>query len=162
MGFTLCDSDFGPLAEHPLLWRWTNPKWNQLPPADLIQLRPLTDDKSREVEQITHRLFGPDRLLAPHLFETIEYLDTSGEAEVARDWLFARVPQHVDPLIVSWNYGRYPAIHTSAETFCRYWDDFCYPCGGNVAAWSMRDDWIAFYHDSEKLWVGRRQGPDGK
>ena len=149
--------DFTPVSEHPLKWRWTNPKWNLLPAAALAQIRPLTAIKTNQVCQSILPLIGSEQCLSGEFFEDIKEFNTSGDAEDGRTWLLDHLPPSVTELVVCWVHFDIPALVTSAEVFFSYWDDFCYPCSDNVVVWSMNDEWAAFYHDSERLWVGRRR-----
>jgi hypothetical protein len=41
--------DFQPKEQFPLKWRWTDPKWNELPPEKLSRIRPLAAIKATEI-----------------------------------------------------------------------------------------------------------------
>src|SRR5262245_4064920 len=44
-------SDFQSMDQFPLRWRWTDPKWNELPPERLSRILPLTASKAKEFHE---------------------------------------------------------------------------------------------------------------
>jgi hypothetical protein len=71
-----------------------------------------------------------------------------------QQWLISKVTDMSREVILSWN----PALAAvvACETFCRYWDDFCYPGSDDVAIFPQSEEWALLYHHEEYLFFGER------
>jgi hypothetical protein len=154
----LADADFVPMKQWRLRWRFTDPKHGVLPAKDLEHIRPLCPAKARLAwNSLLFLLEVKDGTpsLSPAYFEKISSIDTSAEPEAVRIWLQSQLPSHVREVLVSWQPDE--AVVTTADVFCRHWDDFCYPGSDDVMVWSLHDDWAWFYWHEEQMFAGSRQ-----
>jgi len=147
------ETDFQPMEQFSLSWRWTDERWNKLPPDHLTQIRPFTATKAAELFQIAKELFSRDGLNV-ELFDIVARFDdrSSLSEDEARRWLQEMLRVN-EPVIVLWDDDL--AVLTSTEVFCRYWDDFCYPISHNVHIWPPENDWALFYWREEQFRFGR-------
>lgn len=140
--FKVIDADLRPLEDFPLKWRWTDAKWDRLPPEATTQIISLTESKAAE-------LFEFQKQFNNSINTSKEILDTSSaEIQTVEDWLTTRIGGE-NYVFVSWNQNW--AVRTTAEIFCRYWNTFCYPSSDDVTVSANNLNWILFYHHDEKF-----------
>ena len=150
-------TDLQPLSTFPLNWRWTDSKWNELPKSDLEQIEPLTKTKAKEFWRILgHYVLSDGPRVS--LFECSEWIDATldapGAFEKIRDWLFGRLSEREQSVIISWD--KDTAVLTSWGVFCDYWDDFCYPSSDDVTVFPLSIDWVLFYQHFERFVFGTK------
>lgn len=159
-GFTLTEADFIPVGAFTLKWRWTQETHAVLPPDDLAAIRPLTRVKAEQAWHysaafVDHTPY--EEGLPTNLFTEIRRQDTSGDEEAVRDWLCVCVPPDSGEIIVSWSHRE--AVLTRWDTFCRYWEDFCYPGGDNIIIWPVTEAWgLVYWHEEQFTFGIRRKG----
>ncbi len=144
------ESDFRVLEDFPLKWRWTDPKYNVLPPDTLASIKPFTLAKAKELLKIS-MAFADSHGLLPDHFEHIEGIDASVEADIVRNWLTDRLPAN-EEIIISWDQDS--AVQVSSKVFCNYWDDFCYPASDSIIAWPLNETWALTYLHHEEFVFG--------
>ena len=150
----LTDTDFQPLEQFRLKWRWTDPKWNQLPEDALSQIRPLTKEKAQEFWQRNHGYIDASGL-SDKMFESVLRFDARWEIQKVCDWLLQQVSDRGLLVIASWESG--VAVLVSWDVFCDYWNDFCYPSGDDVLVWPLSGEWAMFWYHEEMFFFGRRR-----
>ncbi len=159
-GLTITEADYQPLSSFPIKWRWTDPRWNLLPPDDLATLHPLTVEKTREVRQYGVKFWGEMERGIPHLssalFPHTVRVNVSGDAEPACLWLEEHIVQNESPVFVDYDCG---IVQVSCRVFCRYWDDFCYPYGENMLIWPVSEEWALAYWREEEFVFGATASP---
>ena len=100
------NTDIQSLADFPLSWRWTDPKWNQLPEAALQRISPLSGEKAKELWRIEGHFVLSDGPRV-NLFECSPWIDASVDTadafEKVRDWLLGRFSDREQQVIVSWD-----------------------------------------------------------
>ena len=79
------ESDFRPLDELPLKWRWTDSRWNDLPKDALATIQPLNETKACELCQYSLQ-FSDQSGLIESLFAYTERINTSGDESKVRPW----------------------------------------------------------------------------
>ena len=149
------DSDFQPLDEFPLKWRWTDPRWNELPADALKAIRPFSDGKARELLQHSLAFSNASGLFESH-FDRISSIDAPADSTQVRQWLLDRSPDQDQMVIVSWDHHH--AVLVRWDVFCEYWDDFCYPASDDVTVWPPSEEWALMYLHSEEFVFGVRRG----
>ena len=150
------EEELQPLSQFPLKWRWTDPKYGQLPPELLATITPLSASKARTVWEIFRPLAHNDSL-APELFEPIvEFNAVSNSPEDTKAWLQRLGLGRKTPVIVSWNPEW--AVLAPFGVFCDHWDDFCYPSSDDVIVCPCSEDWAILYRHEEVYSFGRRRG----
>ncbi len=150
------EHDYSALESFPLKWRWTDARWNLLPPDVLANIRPISKNKALEVDEHS-RLFHPDEGFVQGTFDLVaelQILQVHNDAEYVRDWLRQHIPASEERLIISWDCDN--AVVTTVAIFCEYWDDFCYPGSDDVLVSPLHDEWMLFYWHEEVFFFGRR------
>jgi hypothetical protein len=149
----ISDSDLRSLENFSLKWRWTDERWNKLPPASLTQINPLTAEKCREIWEIQKQYLFPEGL-GEEFFEKTEMIrtDTAEESEISK-WLASRMGDEQEAIIVLWN--KKTAVKTTSKIFCNYWDDFCYPASDDVSISPLNLSWLLIHHHDEYFCFGK-------
>ena len=152
------NTDIQSLADFPLSWRWTDPKWNQLPEAALQRISPLTRAKAKELWRIEGHFVLSDGPRV-NMFECSPWIDASVDTadafEKVRDWLLGHFSDREQQVIVSWD--KDTAVVASWGVFCDYWDDFCYPASDDVSVFPVSFDWVLFYQHGERFVFGKKR-----
>jgi hypothetical protein len=150
-------ADFTPLDSFPLKWRWTDSRWNELPPDALSTIRPLAEAKAHEIFRVSFEYYK-DGGLNEDLFGSVVQMGAESESDnflTVQQWLVAEIPDVAEDVIVSWDQRL--AAGVAWRTFCRYWDDFCYPGSDDVAIFPQDEEWALLYHHDEYFFFGRRR-----
>jgi hypothetical protein len=158
MMIPLTDTDFQPLEQFALKWRWIDSRWKQLPEAALSQIFPLITAKARELSQRTDGYADKYRL-SEKIFEEVLRINAKGEVQGVRDWLLRQVPDQGLLVIVSWEPG--VAVLVRWSIFCDYWNTFCYPASDDVFVYSLSEEWVVFWAHEEFFSFGRRRASSG-
>ena len=146
------DSDLRPLNDFPLKWRWTDERWNKLPPEKLAQINPLANIKAEEINKSHIKYLSLDGF-DKELVEQEEIIRTeSADFSTIRDWLKARIGDSFSEVFISWNENL--AVQTTSEIFCDYWNDFCYPASDDASVSPTDLSWLMFYHHDEYFCFG--------
>jgi hypothetical protein len=165
-----------PMDQYPNKWRFTDPRYDVLPPIHLAHIRPLTPEAAKRLWDQTdnaglHEVtFQTDPLrvvpFAPGLFSRIESIDIydllgdpDGERRV-RKWLYQRGIPFKRWVLLS----RRPdhAIATSWKVFVKYWSAFYYP-GDQFVVFDGSFHWALLFYHEEEIFFGsnpRREGRD--
>ncbi len=151
---SLTEDDFLPFEEFPLRWRFTEERYNRLPPEDLVLIRPLSKHRATEFCQYSMK-YDSNASLQESEFNSIESFTVSNNEEETRNWLRARPVNFNTQVVVSWDHTN--CVITLWRVFCEYWDDFCYPGSDDVSVWSPEEDWCLNYHHYEVLSYGTRR-----
>ena len=155
------------IREHPLAWRWTDPKYVELPQEILAQISPLDASAAATVHDLWFPYFDKYGEVIPSRFARVEICPTEGtwkgnacsrEAPLlgqVTDWLRSREPDITLPVTISWR--RDCAVRTSWEIFTRWWDDFCYAISDDAFIVADLPRWfLAFHHED---WFSFCHGP---
>mgnify|MGYP001797139176 CR=1 FL=1 len=135
-------SDFSPLAEFPLLWRWTQATHHLLTSAIMSTLAPLASTAAVRVAREASR-----KCTARGITE--RELSFRAEAAIATavgSRLDALAIPRDERIVLSWNSD--VALVTRWDTFVDHWDAFCYPSSDDVTVMPLRGGWaLCYYHD---------------
>jgi hypothetical protein len=159
--FSVLPEDLEALERFPLAWRWTDQRWNLLPPEKLAGIRPLVKAKATEAYQHRQRFVNRSRL-RPDLFPSRSEFDDSqtNDPTSARAWLKCK-PVDGDPVVfICWEH--HTAVVTVWSIFCDFWNDFCYPLDC-VVVWPESEAWVLVYSPDERLYfggIGTQAGPE--
>lgn len=155
--FFLAESDYAPLAEFPLLWRWTDPKYVLLSEEQLSHIRPLNACAAQKAHSLG-RLCIQDRSRRPSIevFEPSVECDTSGDPSDGRCWLedLTRSLSPSENIVITWTEEL--AVATKLSVFVKYWDDFCYPMTDDTTVFPFDISWVIQYWHEEVLYFAKR------
>lgn len=146
------------IREHPLAWRWTDPKHVKFAPDVLSQIAPLDAFTAAAVHDRWMPYFDRYGEVIREHFASIEVCSTEGTwkgdacsrqtllIEQVADWLRIREPNLSLPVTISWQ--RDCAVRTTWGIFTRWWDDFCYPISDDAFIVADTPRWfLAFHHE---------------
>ena len=142
------------IREHPLAWRWTDPKYALLPDSVLAQMQPIEADEAARLFTHSLTLAGEDGL-APDVFNITTVRAEGLSPEAGCEWLRERQPDLSVRVGVSWD--RHTAIRTTWGVFTGHWDDFCYPSSDDVLVWPESESWALRYHHEQEFQFGRKR-----
>jgi hypothetical protein len=141
------------IREHPLAWRWTDPKYALLPDSTLAQMQPIEPEEAARL--CTHSLtLAGENGLAPNVFTITSVCAEGFSQEAGCRWLRECQPDLSVHVVISWDQDT--AIRTTWEVFTAHWDDFCYPSSDDVVVWSESDTWAILYHHEHEFQFGKR------
>jgi hypothetical protein len=156
--------DFRPLDLFSLRWRWTDPKWDLLPPEELAQIRPLTETRARE---LWHRTLPTANALfraaqgeasagstTAELFTCFRRIDTisRSHSDVSQE-LASLVAPGAEPVVAVWEPT--DAVVVTWEVLCARWASFCYPASDDVSIRPLDEAWCLDWHHDEYFLFGR-------
>jgi len=150
------DSDLRLLEEFQLKWRWTDAKWNKLPPTIIQQINPLAKEKASEIVKIHNQYFLADGLDSESFEEIKSIKADTTDSSAIQNRLKNKVFDESLLIVVSWTEDL--AVRTTWSTFCDYWDDFCYPASDDVSISPIDLSWLLFYHHEEYFDFGKVKG----
>lgn len=161
MRITIDTTDLVPLDDFPLRFRWTDPRYNVLPSADLAAIRPLSLAKAQEIATLTmpylHSLAGSPRGAIPeHYCSPAEEVSAEGDAATVGAGL-KELPVDDQSVVISWDPRT--AVLTTWKVVYTYWDDFCYPSSDDVIVVPLSGAWLLWYDHEERFVFGFL--PDG-
>ena len=102
------------IDDFPLSWRWTESSHAKLPQEILDGLMPLNEDVA---QNISSRIPVNFPISATRL-------DVSADNRATTEWL-SKLDVKSKLVTISWECDT--ALTLPWTTFCKYWDDFCYP-----------------------------------
>ena len=148
---------FDNIAEHiirmddfRLKWRFTDPKFGQLPPQHLEQLKPLDEDASKflwdyvsQVDLFAHMPFRKD------FFRAIDKMKIwEGNESEVKKWLYHRRLPFEKQVFLSWQPT--DAMIVPWKLFIKYFDSFYYGCADDLTIIDQSLNWaLLFYHEDE-------------
>lgn len=140
------------IREHPLAWRWTDPKYAVLPDDVLEKMVPIGVEDSVKLFTKSCHFNGKDGL-STDLFE-VDVISTEGiSAEAGSAWLWDQQPDAAVNVFLSWQ--PQSAIRTTWGIFAKYWEEFCYPSSDDLNVWPEDGDWAFLFHHEEEFHFGR-------
>jgi len=138
----LRETDYVPLDDFPLAWRWIGPRRDGLAPAPGA-VRPLTLSAAaaiapeaarrcaeRRIAELTVAIVAED----DHIAEVQARLSAFGIADTT-------------PVLVSWDART--AVATTWGIFVAHWPGFCYPSSDEVTIWDPHASWTLCYRHFE-------------
>jgi hypothetical protein len=146
-------SDFTPIEEFPLAWRWAAPH-DALPPDVLAEIRPLHPGAAAALGSE-----AAARCASAPVWEYAETFQAEWDVEepVAKDLLALGIGPEAR-VVVSWDART--AVVTRWGVFARHWGAFCYPSSDDVTVWAPGDGWTLCYRHFQ-IFQFRRAAPAG-
>ena len=142
-------SEFVPLEEFELAWRWTQPTHTVLPAEVLATIRPFSADRAATLGAGAGPLCRQRRSAE---WQMSICADEDAADNVRHQLRALDVPSDAS-ILVSWN--NRTAVATVWQTFVSYWDDFCYPSSDDVPVWPQSGDWVLCYRHYGHFEFGR-------
>lgn len=139
------------IREHPLAWRWTDPKYTILPDDVLARMQPPDQREIELWEKKISNLIGPEGLV-PAAFKTIQKHNADISLLECRSWLQGQQPNPSLEVFVFWD--KTTALRTTWGIVMEYWDDFFYPSSDNAYVWPETLNWMLAYFHEEQLQFG--------
>jgi hypothetical protein len=149
-------TDLVSLDDFPLRSRWTDPRYNVLPSADLAAIRPLSLAKAQEVAALTmpdlrSLVESPRGAIPEHFRSPAKEISAEGDVAAVGAWL-KELSSGDQSVVVSWDPHR--AVLTTWKVFYTYWDDFCYPSSDDVTVVPLSGEWLLWYDHEERFVFG--------
>ena len=148
-----------PMADFALKWRFTDPKFDVLPPIHLEQIQPLSASSAELIWKIIldSNVHAVDPF-KPGFFrhhETTAIGDSHGnpdEDSRVRKWLY-RCEIPFDHLIfLSWQPSW--AVKTTWKMLVKYWTSFYYPISDDLTVIDQSLEWGVLFHHEHELHFG--------
>src|SRR5260370_9562120 len=135
------------IREHPLAWRWTDPRHALLPDSTLARIEPVESGEAKHLFQRSLRFLGRD-CLSPDVFETVTRGSADISANVGCVWLREQHADLTTRVYISWEQD--VAVRTTWEIFTANWDDFCYTSSADGIVWPESESWALLYHHEQE------------
>ncbi len=132
------DDDFQAMEAFPLKRRWTDFRYNVLPPEALAAILPFSPQRAKELDAWSSAFLdlskAPGKLvLSGGALACVQRMGTSAE-DAPVSYCLTQRGVHGNPwVIVSWTEDW--AVLTQWRVFAQYWDDFCYPMSDDIVIW---------------------------
>jgi hypothetical protein len=151
------ESDFQPLNEFELYWRWSDAEGVIFPETILVQIHALRPQKAQELEnymlascqKLSKYVYTsiPEDVVLHTEFEMIARMDGNKYTkESITQWLVSLAIPAQTMIFVSWEASL--ALLLPWQIFCQYWDDFCYPGSDDICISVISGAWcIVYYHE---------------
>jgi hypothetical protein len=155
--FVLQSAELCSLSDFPLRWRWTDPKYDELPAHELSRIQPLSSAAAERAWRHSlswHSRAVHDARPSSDVFRSVESLERPHEG-AAQTWLEARLPAEPESVVVSWQPDL--AILTDSALFAARWESFCYPASDDTDVWPLHGRWVVTYWHEERLFFGRAE-----
>jgi hypothetical protein len=149
-------SDFVPLEQFPLSWRFTDEDWDD--PTLRRDVHPLRPARAGELQ--------PRLAAACALYHQSEQAaevqieapcESEADAKRTRDALEALSIHPAARIVVLWDDRT--AVETSWGTFASQWTSFCYPGTDDATVCPLDERWVLCYHHWEAFSFSRRVDP---
>ncbi|MFN0058056.1 MAG: hypothetical protein ACKVX7_06330 [Planctomycetota bacterium] len=148
-------ADIGDLSTFALRWRWTDESYALLSPDELSQIKPLRQERAKDIWRLTLESVAQDRDfdVDQRLFEPAERI-LSRSHEVSA-WLTRRLPEGRIPILISW--GPDWCVLTDSELFIARWREFCYPVADDASVLPLDNSWVLHYWHKEEFLYAKRK-----
>lgn len=161
------------MCEWPMKWRFTDPKYNQLPAIHLSQIAALSPAAAKRLWDIILRSRLHDDLPFVdgffHQVKSTSIDDSNGDSTEdrrIRKWLFHCGIPFSNPVYLSWQPDL--AVKTTWKILVKYWTDFYYPISDDLTVIDGSFRWaLFFFHEHEMFfgtnqWRNEQRPPDGQ
>jgi len=153
------------MDDFPLKWRFTDPKYRELPQGHLDQLHPLDSESSKILwDYIMDSDLHSDDPFKSGFFQHVESVsigDTDGydeedeEVDRIQKWLYRCAIPFDRRVLLSWEPDS--AVETTWKMLVKYWSDFYYPVSDDLTVCDESLQWALLFHHKEKLYFGTNQ-----
>ena len=148
-----------PMAEFALKWRFTDPKFDVLPPIHLEQIHPL-DARSAGLiwKFILDSTVHSSAPFKPAFFKhhvTTTIGDSHGdpnEHSRIRKWLYHCEIPFDHQIFLSWQPSW--AVRTTWKMLVKYWSSFYYPISDDLTVIDESLQWCVLFHHEHELHFG--------
>ena len=143
------------MADFPLKWRFTDPKYSVLPAAHLAQVRPLDPSSSMLVSRFVldsglHSELPFCAGFFQHL-ESTKIAESDGSAQEddrIRKWLYRCAIPFDHKVFLIWQPEW--VVETTWKMLVKYWTDFYYPISDDLTVCDESLQWaLLFFHEHE-------------
>ena len=148
-----------PMSEFAMNWRFTDSKYDLLPPEHLAQVHPLDDQSAGLVWKLIldSDIHAVDPF-KPGFFrhhESTEIGDSHGNAEEdarIRKWLYRCAMPFDHVVYLSWQPTW--AIQTTWKMLLKYWTAFYFPISDDLSVIDESLDWCLLFHHEHEIHFG--------
>jgi hypothetical protein len=140
-----------PMDNFPLSWRFTDNKYNLLPPKDFNRIHPLNKKDSKLLYDTVFKYVNNYEFNRNDI-EEIESINIENESDQSKimSWINERV---TNDLFVIWD--NETAVQTEKDIFVKYFDDFLYPSSDDAIIISKNTNRIMYFMHSNILYFGK-------
>lgn len=143
------------MADFPLKWRFTDPKYSVLPAAHLEQVRPLDTISAKRVSRFVSESGLHDEIpFRASIFQHVESTkigDSHGNEEEddrIRKWLYRCAIPFDRKIFLIWQPEW--VVETTWKMLVKYWTDFYYPISDDLTVCDESLQWaLLFFHEHE-------------
>jgi hypothetical protein len=146
--------DYEPLAGFSLLWRWTSPRYAELPADVLAGIRPIARRTAALINDFAVKRVHSDWPalgLRAESVRDVHLIDTGDEEQsVVREWLLSLPIRTDETVIVSWD--EETAVSAPFAAVAEFWSDFFFVSSDDAAivppgvAWMLVWDHTGRFH----------------
>jgi hypothetical protein len=150
----ISDTVHMPMADFPLKWRFTDPKYSVLPSAHLDQVHPLDP---RSAKRVWRFVLDSDLHIEvpfrPGFFQHVEstkIAESHGteEDDRIRKWLYRCAIPFDRKVFLIWQPEW--VVETTWKMLVKYWTDFYYPISDDLTVCDESLQWaLLFFHEHE-------------
>jgi len=150
-----------PMAQFPLSWRFSDPRYDKLPPTDLAEINPLAPKDARQLwamisqANLVHDMSlstGPLPRVAHTRIEDVG--ESGGEDPRIREWLNRLGIECRERVWLS--YQPDVAIETAWEILVQYWSAFYYPGSDDLTVVGRCFNWVLFFSHEEEIFFNAK------
>jgi len=134
------------MNEFSLKWRFTDSKYYELPKEHLDQLKPLSLEGAKFLNNHIGQLHNEVPFTAK-FFRVVDQIDIADESE-ARKWLYGRGLPFEKNVFLTWNAKT--AMIAPWKLVVKYYNEFYYPGSDDLTVFDQGLSWaLLFYHEDE-------------
>lgn len=150
IGFNNITDNLIDINSFNLKWRFTDPKYTNLPTEHLNQLKPLNKKASKFLwDYIINTKIHSDIPFKKDFFKTIDKAKISlGNEKIIKKWLYKRGFPFEKEVYLSWQPDT--AMIVPWKLFVKYFDSFYYSTSDDLSIIDESLNWaLLFYHEDE-------------
>ncbi len=144
-----------PMADFPLKWRFTDPRYSVLPAAHLDQVRPLDSSSAMRISRFVSdsglHVEIPFRSGFFQHVESTKIAESHGNGEEddrIRKWLYRCAIPFDRKIFLIWQPEW--VVETTWKMLLKYWTDFYYPISDDLTVCDESLQWsLLFFHEHE-------------
>ena len=142
------------LEDFSLKWRFTEPKYNQLPKNHLVQLKPLNNIGSKFLwDHIMDIGIHNEDPFDKNIFQNLDYINIADDNEnEIKKWLYKRGLPFDKEVFISWQPDS--AMIVPWKILIKYYNDFYYPGSDDLTIIDESLNWAVLFHHNETLYFG--------
>ena len=146
------------MSDFPLRWRFTDPRYCELPESDLSQVRPLDINSSKRLwDYISESDLHGEDPFKEGFFQSVESLslfDIEGDDKDSKvkKWLYQCAFPFDKKILLSWQPDS--AVETTWKMLVKYWSDFYYPVSDDLTVCDQSLQSALLFHHEEQVFFG--------